>query len=134
MSEPYLAAVESTDAVLGDILATVDASRYLSRHLTVVLTADHGGTGAGHSARTDPRDYTIPFLVFGAGVTPGSDLYGLNPQLRDPGDGRPGYRGRQPVRNADVANLAASLLGLGPVPGSQVGAKVPLAVSTNPVE
>ena len=84
------------------------------------LTADHGfGVGVrSHSARTDPDNYTIPFLVWGAGVDRG-DLYALNPGRRDPENRRPSYAPRrQPIRNGDLANLAAGLLGLGRCPAA----------------
>ena len=116
MSAHYLDAVRRTDAQLGTILRTV-----AGQPVTVVLTADHGfATGATeHSGRRDIENYRIPFVAWGAGVDH-ADLYVLNPDLRDPGAGRPGYAGRQPVRNGDVANLAASLLGLPAVAGSNL--------------
>lgn len=127
-SPAYLDAVRHTDRLLARVLDTIDSDRYLRRHLTLVVTADHGGNGPDHSNPTDPADYTIPFYVRGPGVPAGSDLYDLNPERRDPGDRRPGYRGPQPVRNADVADLVTALLGLGPVPTSQIGAEQPLSV------
>ncbi len=79
----------------------------------------------------------MPFAVWGPGIAP-ADLYDLNPGYRDPGRTRPGLRGKQPVRNGDVANLALRLLGLDPVPGSLFGAKRTLAASeaeqASPVE
>ena len=51
-----------------------------------------------------------------------------NPDFADPGTSRPSYAGRQPVRNGDVANLAASLLGLDAVPGSGIDAEQDLTV------
>ncbi|GAB2452223.1 hypothetical protein GCM10027062_36300 [Nocardioides hungaricus] len=125
LSEQYVAAVRRTDTQLGTLLRAVARSP-----VTVVLTADHGfSPGApSHSDRTDPANYTIPFLVWGAGVEAG-DLYALNPGYRDPGGRRPSYAPRrQPVRNGDLANLAAGLLGLDRVPGSRFGAARPLVV------
>ena len=86
----------------------------------MIVTADHGGVPdtTVHTDRERPENYTIPFLVWGPGITPG-DLYALNPDYRDPGGLQPGYDGPQPVRNGDVANLVTDLLGLDPVPGSQ---------------
>ena len=73
-------------------------------------------------------NYRIPFLVWGAGVARG-DLYDLNAGYRDPGTKRPSYAARrQPVRNGDVANLATGLLGLKPVPGSELDADQSLQV------
>ena len=125
MSARYLGAVQRTDAQLGTILDVLAGSS-----VTVVLTADHGfKTGAtDHSARRDIENYRVPFLTWGAGVEHG-DLYELNPGFRDPGSARPSYAGRQPVRNGDVANLAASLLGLDAVPGSDIDSDLSLTAA-----
>ena len=125
MSARYLTAVKRTDAQLGTIVDALAGSS-----VTVILTADHGfATGATeHSARRDLENYRIPFVVWGAGVDHG-DLYDLNAGLRDPGTSRPSYAGRQPVRNGDVANLAASLLGLDAVPGSDIDSDQSLTVA-----
>ena len=56
-------------------------------------------------------------LRLGVGVTPNSSLYALNPDRLDPGTGRPSYTAAvPPVRNGEVGNLAAELLGFGPIP------------------
>lgn len=121
-SEEYADAVRAVDGWLGEVLDTVASRRVLREHLTLVLTADHGGSGLGHADPTRPEDYRIPFLAWGDGVAADADLYALNEDYRDPGRRRPGYAAeRQPVRNADVANLALDLLGLGPIPDSTVG-------------
>ena len=125
LSPEYLTAVRRTDRHLGTILDAVEGEE-----VTVVLTADHGFApdGTSHSERTDPANYTIPFLVWGAGVEAG-DLYDLNPGYRDPGTRRPSYApDRQPVRNGDVANLATGLLGLDRVRGSRFGTAPTLVV------
>ena len=129
MGKDYLQAVEQTDDLLGRVLATIESRPELSGHLVLILTADHGGRGASHSDPTKPADYRIPFVVWGPGVARGADLYRLNPTYQDPGDGRPGYTGRQPIRNGDVADLATDLLGLPVVPGSQLDRSQTLAVS-----
>ena len=123
MSPAYLDAVAETDRLLGELLDTVDATPRLSKRLVVVLTADHGGTPGekDHDDASDVEDYRIPFVVWGRGVRP-ADLYELNPDYADPGTGRPAYGGPQPVRNGDLANLVTELLGLGPVPGSELDA------------
>ncbi len=125
LSPEYLAAVQRTDRQLGTVLRAVEGE-----DVVVMLTADHGFApdGRSHSVRTDPANYTIPFLVWGAGVAAG-DLYDLNPGYRDPGTRRPSYApDRQPVRNGDVANLATSLLGLDRVRGSRIGTAPSLVV------
>lgn len=126
LSRPYFRAVRRTDALVGRVLSAVARKPALRRHTTVVLTADHGGHGGRDSrSHSDPRlrgNYRIPFLVWGASVSRGADLYGLNPDRRRPGARRTGYAGRQPVRNADLANLATDLLDLPRVAGSQLNA------------
>ena len=117
MSPAYLDAVRTMDARVGAILETIDANEELD-DLVVVLTSDHGGRGTNHSDPTRLVDYRIPFLVWGSGVAQGN-LYDLNPTYQDPGLERVGFKGRQPIRNGDVANLAAYLLGLGPIPDSR---------------
>ena len=131
---PYMRAVRRADRQIGRVLAAVDADPELAGRTVVIVTADHGGSGHDHGAPapayfTDRRDYTVPFYVWGAGVAP-ADLYELNEGTRaDPGEGHPGVAARpQPVRNGDAANLALAALGLGPVPGSTIGAEAPLRV------
>ena len=123
MSPTYLVAVADADRLLGELLDTVDATPRLSKRLVVVLTADHGGPPGekDHSDAGDVEDYRIPFVLWGRGIRP-ADLYQLNPDYADPGTGQPAYGGPQPVRNGDLANLVTELLGLGPVPGSELDA------------
>jgi hypothetical protein len=98
-SPEYQQAIQTVDAALGQILNDIDADRAGAGDrwgdVTVILTADHGGgddpTGGditmNHALPTVEFNYTIPFVVWGAGVTPGTDLYELNAAVRDdPGD------------------------------------------------
>ena len=119
-TRPYLDAVRRADADIDRIVSAIVDDPELSEETVVVVTADHGGLpGArAHIDRDRAANYTIPFAVWGPGITPG-DLYALNPDYRDPGSRRPGYDGPQPVRNGDVANLVTDLLGLDPVRGSE---------------
>jgi len=129
MGAQYLHAVEKVDGLLGRIRAAVAASPTLRPRTTLIVTADHGGRGThGHSDAAKPDDYRVPFIVTGASARPGKDLYALNPDYRDPGGGRSAYAGAQPVRNGNLADLATTLLGLKPVPGSLFGARDPLDV------
>ena len=111
MSASYLSAVRTTDRYLGRLFAALDADRALKARTTIILTADHGGNGASHRDPTRLSNYRIPFMVWGRGAAVNAHLYALNPSRRDPGYSRPTYAGVQPVRNTDVANLAARLLG-----------------------
>ena len=123
LSPEYLAALESVDGWVGEVLDTIASDPGLAASTVVVLTADHGGSGPAHGDATDPANYTIPFMAWGAGVAPGADLYALNPDRQQPGTLQPGYQSAvPPIRNGDVANLVTELLDLGPVPGSEMNA------------
>ncbi len=121
LSRSYLKAGRLIDAQIGILLRTIKDHARLD-DLVIVLTADHGGPPGqkGHSVVTDVENYRIPFLVWGPGVDNG-DLYEMNPTYGDPGEARIEFAGTQPIRNGDLANLCANLLGLGPVPDSLWG-------------
>jgi len=124
-------AVRSIDDYLGDILNLVATSEMYQGRTTVIVTADHGGSGTGHYDPANPQINTIPFMVWGAQVTPGADLYSLNAANRlDPGTGWPDYNALdQPIRNGDSGNLALALLGLPAIAGSTINSRQDLAVS-----
>jgi hypothetical protein len=126
---PYMRAVRRVDRMLGYVFDEIDADPRLAGNTVVILTADHGGKGWNHGSKTRPEDYTIPFYVWGADVAAG-DLYEINRlSRRDPGVAHPGFDAEwQPIRNSDAANLAASLLGQHPIPGSIVNADADLEV------
>jgi len=130
-SEAYDAALVTIDDCLGRIMDLMLTNANLRGRATLIVTADHGGKDKDHSDNAHPLDYTIPFLVWGAEVDRG-DLYRLNANTRrDPGTGRPDYETQaQPIRNAEVGNLALSLLKLGPIPGSVFDARQDLRVAT----
>ncbi|QZY28368.1 alkaline phosphatase family protein [Nocardioides coralli] len=130
LSRRHLDAISTTDRRIGRLLTTIRGDRRLRERLTVIVTADHGGIGGGHGDPTLLHNYRIPFLVWGAGVAKGADLYELNPDYRDPGRRRTGYAARrQPIRNGDVANLVTDLLGLPALRGSHLNADQRLDVS-----
>ena len=66
-------------------------------------------------------------MAWGPGVAAGRNLYALNPSFDSPGDSRANYRGKQPIRNADIANVVTDALDLPRVPGAEF---VTLAPST----
>lgn len=125
----YMKAVRTADRQIGRILQTVAGRPKLKRHTTVIVTSDHGGTGRGHGSIRVRDNYTVPFLAWGVAVARGKGLYSLNPDRKAPGRQRPGYRGTQPVRNADVANLVTDLLDLPKVPGSRINSPRTLHLS-----
>jgi hypothetical protein len=128
MSEGYLAAVTSTDRLLSTVLDAISSQPVVRRETVVLLTADHGGAGDSHSNPTRLDNYRIPFIAWGPGVPAGRNLYSLNPTRRSPGDARTTYEGPQPIRNGDLANLAAHVLDVPAVPDSQFDANGELTV------
>jgi Type I phosphodiesterase / nucleotide pyrophosphatase len=122
LSSRQVEAAHEADDLVGELVAAVASDPKLARRVVIVVTADHGGVGRDHGDSLDPRNFTVPFVVQGATVASGADLYALNPSLADPGDSQPFYDAAQgPVRNGFVANVVTALLGLEPVPGSTLG-------------
>lgn len=130
MSRAYLRAVRRTDVLLGRVMRTIAGKRALRRHTALILTADHGGHRGGDSHKNPRRlaHHRIPFVVWGATVARGADLYALNRDRARPGRRRTTYRGRQPIRNAELANLATDLLDVPAVSGSEFDARQTLDV------
>ena len=116
----YRNAMKTADGWLGQILDAVDNNATLAGKVALLLTADHGGTATiGHTNATLPENYTIPFFLSAPGIPGGSNIHDWMENRFDPVGIRPTYTdSRQPMRNGDVANLAAALLGLPSVPGS----------------
>ena len=132
----FAATLKDVDNAIGVILQMIENSPDLAGRTAVILTADHGGHSWTHGDTSNPLDFTVPFYVWGRGVSAGADLYAINPDSRDaPGASEhPDYTGAQPVRDGDAANLALDLLGLVPIPGSTINANQDLAVYGEVVE
>lgn len=133
-ASPFTTSLKSVDTQIGRILQMATNNPTLMGKTTIILTADHGGHGKTHGDTRNPMDYTIPFYVWGANVPPGGDLYAMNPTTRNApaAAANPPYTGAQPIRNGDAANLALTLLGLGPVPGSTINKAQDLKVTAGP--
>jgi hypothetical protein len=131
-SAMYRWAVRNVDGFIAGVIRLVESDPKLKGKTAIVLTADHGGSAFGHVNPTLKENFTVPVLVWGAGVAHG-DLYAMNPESReDPGDKRVDYAAaKQPIRNGDTGNLALSLLGLKAVPTSSINAKQDLQVARN---
>jgi Type I phosphodiesterase / nucleotide pyrophosphatase len=118
----YRNTMKTADGWIGQILDALQNNASLAGKVAVMLTADHGGGGGVPNSHTDAtriENYTIPFFLYAPGFAAGSDLYAYFENRYNPGTGRPTYVDPlQPVRNGDVANLSAALLGLPSVPGS----------------
>ncbi|MEM9981521.1 MAG: DNRLRE domain-containing protein [Bacteroidota bacterium] len=131
-NEDYAQKVAEVDVLLGQLFAVVENTPGLAGKTAIILTADHGGElgGKNHGNLFSPDNYTIPFYVWGPGVAVGADLYALNAALRiDPStDQIYDEDAVQPIRYADVANLALAFLGLPVVPGSGFNVEQTLTV------
>lgn len=129
-SSSYRQAIIGVDGYLQQIFRLVDSDEQLRGKTAIIVTADHGGRPPGHDDPVYRENYTIPVLVWGAGVSRG-DLYAMNESSRaDPGEARVDYSAaKQPIRNGDTGNLALSLLGLGPIPTSMINAAQDLRVA-----
>lgn len=128
----YSNAIIAIDDRLGLLFTMIDGDPRFAGHTAIILTADHGGFEWDHSDPQQPENYTIPFYVWGPGVSPAIDLYVANPTSRlNPGVQSAPYAAPvQPIRNGEAANLALHLLGFGPVPGSTINAAQNLSVTT----
>jgi predicted AlkP superfamily pyrophosphatase or phosphodiesterase len=69
MSADYRAAVRAADSAVAAILAAAEEA-FGSDNYTVLVTSDHGGQGRDHGS-DDLLDVTIPWIAWGAAVTPG---------------------------------------------------------------
>jgi hypothetical protein len=120
-SMQYTNAIKTIDGYLGQLFNLITTDATFAGKTAIVLSADHGGTGTGHGTITEPKNFTIEFYAWGAGVAHG-DLYAFNADTRtNPGRSQVTYTAAgQPIRNGDGGNLALDLLGLGPIPGSLI--------------
>jgi arylsulfatase A-like enzyme len=76
MGHLYGGAVREADRGVARVIAEAD-SRFGPGNYTLIVTADHGGHGKTHGT-TDPRDMTIPWIVWGEGVQHGDTLSGIH--------------------------------------------------------
>jgi hypothetical protein len=86
MSIDYLAQVSATDRAVGRLLSVLPVNA------TVILTADHGGSGTNHGENR-LENLRIPWIIAGPSILPGKVLATL-------------------VNTTDTAATAAAILGL----------------------
>ena len=72
MGRAYGNAVRAADQAVAQLLEKAEG-RFGHGNFTVILTADHGGHDRNHGSE-DPRDTTIPWIVWGKGVAAGVEL------------------------------------------------------------
>ena len=115
------------DTMLGKIFNMIRDVPAMNGHTSIILTADHGNQD---NPPTGADRYSVPFFVWGPGVTAGADLYALNAGLRQPAASYPmtTYAGMQPIRNAEIMNLALDMMNLGAIPGSSFNSTQNLVV------
>lgn len=111
MSPMYGKAVRQADEAVANVLDEAN-DRFGAGNYTVIVTADHGGHGRDHGS-SDPRDTTIPWIVWGKGVQAGAEL-------------------PEGIRTMDTAATALWMLGVG-APTAWVGRPVEAAFSTTTV-
>jgi len=72
MGRAYGSAVRTADQAVAQLIEKAE-NRFGHGNFTVILTADHGGHDRNHGSE-DPRDTTIPWIVWGKGVAAGVEL------------------------------------------------------------
>ena len=80
------------------------------RRTAIVLSADHGGTGTGHSTATAATNYTVPFFAWGVGRG-AHDISPLRAPPPNPAS-RPDYNASGHRFATAIAATCPSLLGL----------------------
>jgi predicted AlkP superfamily pyrophosphatase or phosphodiesterase len=93
-SPEQLKAFANTDAALGVIRKAIRRA-HLEQDSVIIITADHGGHGRGHSQGT-PEDMHIPWIAWGKGVKRGFEI-------------------TAPVNTCDTAATILWLLGVPPI-------------------
>lgn len=106
-SPEQMLALLDCDEALAQVRQAIAAAGYESNSV-IILTSDHGGHDKGHGSE-DPRDMTIPWVVWGKGV-------------------RKGMRVIAPITTYDTAATAMWLLGV-PIPPDWDGKPIKEAFS-----
>ena len=123
----YMEQVKLVDDEIGQLWQALEKAELLNGML-IMVTTDHGGEGLTHVDALNPRDYTIPFIIWSKEVAPGVDLYTMNLKHRkDPLTNHVLFNAPvQPIRNGESANIILKYLGYGCVEGSTIGCQYPL--------
>jgi hypothetical protein len=72
MSPIYLGTVAHSDEAVARVLAALEAAG-LREGTLIILTSDHGGHDTVHGS-SRPADMTVPWIIHGPGVVPGTRL------------------------------------------------------------
>ncbi len=93
--------ITATDALIGEIINSLERNNYLD-NILLIVTSDHGGLGIKHGGQS-PEEMTIPWLAIGPGIPAGlaletditsydtaaTTLYALNIAIPSEWDGQP---------------------------------------------
>ena len=135
-SPTWYSQVTNVDLMLGKIFKLIEQDvPAMKGNTAIILTADHGNQDNPPTLPNgQPDRYQVPFYVWGPGVPAGTNLYTMNASRRQVATNYPmtTYAGMQPIRNAEVNNVALQLLGLGPIPGSSFNYAQNLKVTLPP--
>jgi len=128
MGSRYRAAVKEVDTEIAALLAMIDADPALRGRVAIILTADHGGgvPVRTHSEFTAPENFNVPLLIWLGQDTAATELIALNSDRRAVAPSTTYIDNEsvpQPIRSAEVGNIAMQLLGLPAIPGSVANAK-----------
>jgi arylsulfatase A-like enzyme len=110
MSPDYGRAVSRSDAAVKRLMSAAETA-FGAGNFTLIVTADHGGHEFDHGS-DDPRDVTIPWIVWGRGVKSG-ELTGAG------------------IRTMDTASTVLWLLGLDE-PSEWAGTPITAAFAADP--
>jgi arylsulfatase A-like enzyme len=99
-SAEYARAAATADTCLGVVIEAIDKSPAAAK-TTVIVTADHGGSGHKHSDGAKAANRTIPWIIRGPGI-------------------KPGTRVRANISTMDTAATALAILGVEP-PAAMAG-------------
>jgi predicted AlkP superfamily pyrophosphatase or phosphodiesterase len=134
MGSPYRAAVKEVDTEIAALMAMIDADSALRGRVAIILTADHGGGVPlrTHSEFTAPENFNVPLLIWLGQDTAATELIALNSDRRAVVPSTTYVDNEavpQPIRSAEVGNIAMQLLGLPAIPGSVANAKQDLLLA-----
>ena len=76
-SPQHLAAIETVDGLIGQIVAAIDARPGVAsgdEDWLILVTSDHGGQGQSHFASQGPINWEVPFIVSGPHVPDGTAI------------------------------------------------------------
>ncbi|MGK2874842.1 MAG: hypothetical protein ACSLEW_04260 [Nocardioides sp.] len=118
-SAAYREALASTDKRLNQIIGAIRRNPEMSGNTMLILTASRGNTRKT-SPVTSRSAFRVPLVVWGPGISAGTDLYSLNAGFANPGKVQVDESSVQPIRTGAIANLVDKMFVLPALPGSTI--------------